>query len=163
MQAFGTVTAVEMDRKKGFAYVDFADHESLVKAMAASPVTVAQASVQVVERKDMGKKAQGSGGKGSAAASSSNNAGSSSAAAAVAEASASGSQPAQTSAPASGSKSPVVSTPTPAEKAGGEKRGGRRRGGRGKDKESPAQGSKEGSGGGKSAAGVDGGAGQSSK
>lgn len=149
MQAFGTVTAVEMDRKKGFAYVDFADHESLVKAMAASPVTVAQASVQVVERKDMGKKAQGSGGKGSAAA--------------VAEASASGSQPAQTSAPASGSKSPVVSTPTPAEKAGGEKRGGRRRGGRGKDKESPAQGSKEGSGGGKSAAGADGGAGQSSK
>ncbi|KAK3941690.1 putative nonsense-mediated mrna decay protein, partial [Diplogelasinospora grovesii] len=52
MQVYGAVTAVEMDRKKGFAYVDFANPEGLTKAMAASPVTVAQATVQVLERKE---------------------------------------------------------------------------------------------------------------
>lgn len=56
--AFGTVTFVEIDKRKGFAYVDFADQEGLTKAMAASPVAVAQATVQVLERKDK-KPAQG--------------------------------------------------------------------------------------------------------
>lgn len=52
MGAFGGVGSVEIDRRKGFAYVEFTDHGGLVKAMAASPVTIANASVQVLERKD---------------------------------------------------------------------------------------------------------------
>ncbi|CAG9938866.1 unnamed protein product [Clonostachys rosea f. rosea IK726] len=39
-ETFGTITFVEIDKRKGFAYVDFADHEGLVKAISASPVTV---------------------------------------------------------------------------------------------------------------------------
>jgi regulator of nonsense transcripts 3 len=49
---FGTITFVEIDKRKGFAYVDFAEHEGLVKAVTASPITVAQGTVQVLERKD---------------------------------------------------------------------------------------------------------------
>ncbi|KAH8769871.1 Smg-4/UPF3 family-domain-containing protein [Diaporthe sp. PMI_573] len=56
MQVFGGISFVEIDRRKGFAYVDFTDHAGLVKAMAASPVAVAQATVQVLERKDQGSK-----------------------------------------------------------------------------------------------------------
>jgi regulator of nonsense transcripts 3 len=52
MEAFGGVAFVEIDRRKGFAYVDFADHDGLVKAVTASPVSVAQAAVQVLERKE---------------------------------------------------------------------------------------------------------------
>ncbi|OJJ45082.1 hypothetical protein ASPZODRAFT_134509 [Penicilliopsis zonata CBS 506.65] len=48
---FGTVTKVEIDKKKGFGYVDFAEPESLQKAIAASPVAVAQSQVVVLERK----------------------------------------------------------------------------------------------------------------
>ncbi|EEA21506.1 hypothetical protein TMatcc_009077 [Talaromyces marneffei ATCC 18224] len=50
--AFGKVTKVEIDKKKGFGYVDFAEAESLQKAIAASPVTVAQSQVVVLERKN---------------------------------------------------------------------------------------------------------------
>ncbi|OKL59296.1 hypothetical protein UA08_05220 [Talaromyces atroroseus] len=50
--AFGKVAKVEVDRKKGFGYVDFADAGSLQKAIAASPVTVAQSQVVVLERKN---------------------------------------------------------------------------------------------------------------
>lgn len=50
--AFGKVTRVEIDKKKGFGYVDFAEAESLQKAIAASPVTVAQSQVVVLERKN---------------------------------------------------------------------------------------------------------------
>lgn len=49
--AFGSVTRVEIDKKKGFGYVDFAEPEGLQKAMAASPVTVGQSQVVVLERK----------------------------------------------------------------------------------------------------------------
>lgn len=49
--AFGTVTKVEIDKKKGFAYVDFAEPEGLQNAMRASPVAIAQGSVVVLERK----------------------------------------------------------------------------------------------------------------
>lgn len=56
MGAFGGISAVEIDRRKGFAYVDFTDHNGLVKALAASPVTVANAAVQVLERKDQAPK-----------------------------------------------------------------------------------------------------------
>ncbi|KAF6830122.1 nonsense-mediated mRNA decay protein [Colletotrichum plurivorum] len=52
MEAFGTVTFVEIDKRKGFAYVDFSNHDGLAKAIAASPITVAQGTVQVLERKE---------------------------------------------------------------------------------------------------------------
>ncbi|ERF74376.1 hypothetical protein EPUS_02063 [Endocarpon pusillum Z07020] len=45
---FGTVTRCEIDRKKGFGYVDFEDTESLKKAMLASPVKVGDKGGQVV-------------------------------------------------------------------------------------------------------------------
>ncbi|KAL4907204.1 Smg-4/UPF3 family-domain-containing protein [Aspergillus multicolor] len=48
---FGKVVKVEIDKKKGFGYVDFAEPESLQKAISASPVTVAQSQVVVLERK----------------------------------------------------------------------------------------------------------------
>ena len=52
LETFGTVTFVEIDKRKGFAYVDFTTHESLVSAVSASPINVAQGTVQVLERKD---------------------------------------------------------------------------------------------------------------
>jgi regulator of nonsense transcripts 3 len=52
MEAFGAVSHVEIDKRKGFAYVDFVEPESLVKAMAANPTKIAQGTVQVLERKD---------------------------------------------------------------------------------------------------------------
>lgn len=52
LSAFGTVKMIDVDRRKAFAYVDFADAESLTKAIAASPITVAQGSVTVMERKE---------------------------------------------------------------------------------------------------------------
>ncbi|KAI1123492.1 Smg-4/UPF3 family-domain-containing protein [Nemania abortiva] len=55
MEAFGPVTFVEIDKRKGFAYVDFGNHDALVKAVAASPVSVAQGTVQVLERKETKK------------------------------------------------------------------------------------------------------------
>ena len=48
---FGTIHKVEIDKKKGFAYVDFTDPESLQKAIKASPIKVAQGQVVVLERK----------------------------------------------------------------------------------------------------------------
>jgi regulator of nonsense transcripts 3 len=52
MEAFGAVSHVEIDKRKGFAYVDFVEPEGLVKAMAANPTKIAQGTVQVLERKD---------------------------------------------------------------------------------------------------------------
>lgn len=52
LSAFGTVEKVEIDRRKGFAYVDFADAEGLQKAIRASPVKVAQGAVQVLEKRE---------------------------------------------------------------------------------------------------------------
>lgn len=48
---FGTINKVEIDKKKGFAYVDFTEPESLQKAIKASPIKVAQGQVVVLERK----------------------------------------------------------------------------------------------------------------
>jgi len=48
---FGAVTKVEIDKKKGFAYVDFAEPEGLQNAIKASPVKVAQGQVVVLELK----------------------------------------------------------------------------------------------------------------
>ncbi|KAJ5102416.1 hypothetical protein NUU61_004638 [Penicillium alfredii] len=48
---FGAVLKVEIDKKKGFGYVDFAEPPGLQQAIAASPVSVAQSQVVVLERK----------------------------------------------------------------------------------------------------------------
>ena len=48
---FGTINKVEIDKKKGFAYVNFAEPESLQKAIKQSPIKVAQGQVVVLERK----------------------------------------------------------------------------------------------------------------
>jgi len=50
--AYGATTKVEIDKRKGFAYVEFAEPEGLRKAIAAGSIKVAQGSVQVLERKD---------------------------------------------------------------------------------------------------------------
>jgi regulator of nonsense transcripts 3 len=52
LKAFGTIEKVEIDKRKGFAYVDFADTEGLRKAIAGSPVKIAQGAVQVLEKKE---------------------------------------------------------------------------------------------------------------
>lgn len=52
LKSFGAIDKVEIDKRKGFAYVDFANPEGLVKAIAASPVKVAQGAVQILERKE---------------------------------------------------------------------------------------------------------------
>ncbi|KAJ9648020.1 hypothetical protein H2199_001797 [Coniosporium tulheliwenetii] len=59
LSVFGAIEKVEIDKRKGFAYVDFADPDGLVKAIKASPVKVAQGAVQVLERKDKPAKAFG--------------------------------------------------------------------------------------------------------
>jgi regulator of nonsense transcripts 3 len=51
MEKFGAVSMVEIDRRKGFAYVDFVDSQGLKSAMAANPISVAQGTVQVMQRK----------------------------------------------------------------------------------------------------------------
>lgn len=51
MEKFGAVSMVEIDKRKGFAYVDFIDSAGLKKAMAANPISVAQGTVQVMQRK----------------------------------------------------------------------------------------------------------------
>ena len=48
---FGAISRVEIDKKKGFAYVDFEQPEGLKAAMKSSPIKVAQGSVVVLERK----------------------------------------------------------------------------------------------------------------
>ncbi|KAI1799167.1 Smg-4/UPF3 family-domain-containing protein [Daldinia bambusicola] len=58
MESYGPVTFVEIDKRKGFAYVDFGDHDGLVKAISASPISVAQGTVQVLERKETKKSTQ---------------------------------------------------------------------------------------------------------
>jgi regulator of nonsense transcripts 3 len=52
LKVFGGIDKVEIDKRKGFAYVDFSDPEGLRKAMAASPIKIAQGAVQVLERKE---------------------------------------------------------------------------------------------------------------
>ncbi|KAL3252228.1 hypothetical protein ABHI18_010195 [Aspergillus niger] len=60
---FGKVLKVEIDKKKGFGYIDFAEPDGLQKAIAASPVSVAQSQVVVLERKANpgGEKGRGKG------------------------------------------------------------------------------------------------------
>lgn len=51
MEKFGEVTMVDFDRRKGFAYVNFLDSEGFKKAMAASPIPIANGAIQVMPRK----------------------------------------------------------------------------------------------------------------
>ncbi|KAJ4335886.1 hypothetical protein N0V95_008760 [Ascochyta clinopodiicola] len=51
LKVFGGLEKVEIDKRKGFAYVDFLEPGGLQKAMAASPIKIAQGAVQVLERK----------------------------------------------------------------------------------------------------------------
>ena len=48
---FGTINKVEIDKRKGFAYIGFSDPEGLQRAIKASPVKVGQGQVVVLERK----------------------------------------------------------------------------------------------------------------
>lgn len=65
---FGLVKKVEIDKKKGFAYVDFDTSDTLQKAIKASPVKVAQGQVVVLERKQspstQPRSSRGTGGNG---------------------------------------------------------------------------------------------------
>ncbi|KMU90587.1 hypothetical protein CIHG_08303 [Coccidioides immitis H538.4] len=58
---FGKVINVEIDKKKGFGYVDFAEPEALRKAIQASPVQIAQSQVVVLERRSTAAVAQARG------------------------------------------------------------------------------------------------------
>lgn len=49
--AFGTLTRCEIDKKKGFGYVDFDEPDGLKKAMQASPVKIGNGQVVVLENK----------------------------------------------------------------------------------------------------------------
>ena len=49
--AFGNVTKCEIDKKKGFGYIDFDDTEGLRKAMQASPLKVGNGQVVVLENR----------------------------------------------------------------------------------------------------------------
>ncbi|KAK6824634.1 Regulator of nonsense-mediated decay- UPF3 [Apiospora arundinis] len=113
MEVFGSVTFVEIDKRKGFAYVDFGDHAALTKAIAASPVSIAQGTVQVLERKDKKPAAPGP---------------------AAAAATPAATQPAPAEKAAPEASAAVATTPTTSEKP---KRGrggrGRRGGGGGKE------------------------------
>ena len=53
---FGTIVQVEMDKKKGFAYIDYDQPQSLQAAILASPVTVAQSQLVVFESRTKGPK-----------------------------------------------------------------------------------------------------------
>ena len=62
---FGDIKKCEIDKKKGFAYIDFESPDGLQKAINASPVKVAQGQVVVLERKIGGREQPGrSGGSG---------------------------------------------------------------------------------------------------
>lgn len=58
---FGKVIRVEIDKKKGFGYVDFAEPAGLRKAIDASPVSIAQSQVVVLERRTSAAVAQNRG------------------------------------------------------------------------------------------------------
>ncbi|KAI9673069.1 MAG: hypothetical protein M1829_004383 [Trizodia sp. TS-e1964] len=52
LSAFGTVAKVEVDKKKGFAYVEYESPEGLAAARAAGPFKVASSNLSVLERRD---------------------------------------------------------------------------------------------------------------
>ncbi|EXJ84680.1 hypothetical protein A1O3_05350 [Capronia epimyces CBS 606.96] len=60
-QQFGTITRCEIDKKKGLGYIDFSEADALKKAMAASPVKVADGQVVVLENKPQHGKRGGQG------------------------------------------------------------------------------------------------------
>ena len=62
MSRFGEIESVTIDKRKGFAYVDFVGPEGLAAAMTASPISVAQGAVVVLERRDKPVHAPGTSG-----------------------------------------------------------------------------------------------------
>ncbi|KKA29739.1 hypothetical protein TD95_003887 [Thielaviopsis punctulata] len=52
LSTFGAINSLEIDRRKGFAYVEFSQHESLVAASRMSQIPIGQGHVQVTERRD---------------------------------------------------------------------------------------------------------------
>jgi regulator of nonsense transcripts 3 len=54
LSQFGPVSSVDLDKRKGFAYVDFADAGSLQKAVKAGKIDIAKGAVQVLEFKERG-------------------------------------------------------------------------------------------------------------
>jgi len=61
LEAYGATSSVEIDKRKGFAYVEFVEPDGLVKAMKANPIKIANGTVQVLERKD--RESQSGGGR----------------------------------------------------------------------------------------------------
>ncbi|KAF1817209.1 hypothetical protein P152DRAFT_510485 [Eremomyces bilateralis CBS 781.70] len=64
LAAHGPVVSCEIDRKKGYAYAEFATSEGLMAAVAASPVKVAEGAVEVLVRREKGGKGTVGGGGG---------------------------------------------------------------------------------------------------
>lgn len=153
MQTFGGVSSVEIDRRKGFAYVDFSEASALAKAIAASPVRVegTEANVVVLERKEKEAAPGGRGGRGGGKAQAQGPVagvavtGGSSTAGPVVEAAkdevGKGSEPSTPTAGAAGAglgDKDRLAAAASGEKRGGRRRGGRGRGGEGGRKDSPA-------------------------
>jgi regulator of nonsense transcripts 3 len=61
MEVHGAVVKVEIDKKKGFGYVDFAEPEGLVNAIKAGPLKVGNGSIVVLERKERPSASAGGG------------------------------------------------------------------------------------------------------
>lgn len=133
---FGKVLKVEIDKKKGFGYVDFEEHDGLKKAMAASPVKIAQGSVVVLERKSGAPVAQarGRGGAAKGNATAATNSPAATAAASSTAAAPNTTEPAvTTNASPSTPTTPTSAAPAKSANAGNRshRRGGRGRAGRG--------------------------------
>lgn len=60
LSVFGSVSNIEIDKRKGFAYATFAEPKGLQAAAAAGLIPVAQGNVQVLERKERSKPAAAS-------------------------------------------------------------------------------------------------------
>ncbi|KAK4223194.1 Smg-4/UPF3 family-domain-containing protein [Podospora fimiseda] len=153
LSVYGTVNSIDIDRKKGFAYVEFADRESLTKAMAASPIAVAQATVQVLERREntgRGRNGGGGSGQGQGQGQGKNATATTSAPAAAAAAAASSSQGPPPPTP-SGPSSGIPAAASATEKSAGDQAAPKRKRqhrGRGGGNRDPKEGGKDKDGGG---------------
>ncbi|KKF96853.1 hypothetical protein CFO_g826 [Ceratocystis platani] len=51
LSCFGAINAIDIELRKGFAYVEFSQHESLVAAVKAGSISIGQGQIRVAERK----------------------------------------------------------------------------------------------------------------
>ncbi|KAL1889542.1 hypothetical protein Cpir12675_005735 [Ceratocystis pirilliformis] len=51
LSCFGAINAIDIELRKGFAYVEFSQHESLVAAVKAGSISIGQGHIRVAERK----------------------------------------------------------------------------------------------------------------